>query len=314
MNQDELKRYAALKQIPLGTVEKDYVLSVVLMHLSKSEYARKVIFKGGTAIKKVYFPEARFSVDLDFNFFDILADQLVKEISMLFGRKKILEVDFEEVARKETTENKVLLRLEYKAQLNHLDSVMLDLVFKEPVLTETIWWIPKDDYDVARKLTCEHLAARQMYFGKLYYYVYDCKHDRMRSVENRKYCLDCRMEAPRRSDPLPSAFKAMSLEEILSEKVRACLVRGRPRDLYDMWFLQSKGIKLDRQMIVDKLRLYREFKETIPSLKQIGEQLRQIEPEWNRDLEALIPSRSFPTFEESLKNAINGLRNSGWKE
>jgi len=97
MSMDELRRYAASKQIALGTAEKDYVLSVVLAQISKSRYARDLIFKEGTAIKKVYFPDARFSVDLDFTFFGTPPHDLVDEASELYSGKTILEVEFKEV-------------------------------------------------------------------------------------------------------------------------------------------------------------------------------------------------------------------------
>jgi predicted nucleotidyltransferase component of viral defense system len=47
-------------------IEKDYVLSWVLMAIADSDLEDHVAFKGGTALKKVYFPEYRFSEDLDF--------------------------------------------------------------------------------------------------------------------------------------------------------------------------------------------------------------------------------------------------------
>lgn len=47
-------------------IEKDYVLTRVLMALADSEFGKLVAFKGGTALKKIYFPEYRFSEDLDF--------------------------------------------------------------------------------------------------------------------------------------------------------------------------------------------------------------------------------------------------------
>jgi len=78
--------------------------------------------------------------------------------------------------------------------------------------------------------------------------------------------------------------------------------------------VESKGMKLDGDMIIDKLRLYRGFQETILGLKEIREQLRQIEPEWDRDLEVLVPSKSYPAFEETLETVIDSLKNSGWKE
>lgn len=52
-------------------VEKDFVTSVVLMLIAElpefSSYSRKMVFRGGTCIKKVFYPdETRFSEDLDF--------------------------------------------------------------------------------------------------------------------------------------------------------------------------------------------------------------------------------------------------------
>ena len=47
-------------------IEKDYVLSWVLIAIAESDLRDHVAFKGGTALKKVYFPDYRFSEDLDF--------------------------------------------------------------------------------------------------------------------------------------------------------------------------------------------------------------------------------------------------------
>jgi predicted nucleotidyltransferase component of viral defense system len=49
-------------------IEQDYVLSWVLFGLSRVEKLREsLIFKGGTALKKCYFGNYRFSQDLDFS-------------------------------------------------------------------------------------------------------------------------------------------------------------------------------------------------------------------------------------------------------
>ena len=174
----------------------------------------------------------------------------------------------------------------------------------------------KDDYDVARRMMCEHLATRGVDAGGYADIFYGCKLGKMERglINSRRACLDCRMEAPRRGDLPNSAFRAMSLEEMLSEKVRACLTRGRPRDLYDVWFLQSKAIKMDRSMITQKLRLYKEFEETAPSLNEIREQLRPLEQEWDRDLRVLVPAETYPTYQEALENVLENLKKSGWKE
>jgi len=52
-------------------VERDYAQSYVLLGLGESEALRgTLVFKGGTALKKVYFDSYRFSEDLDFSMVD----------------------------------------------------------------------------------------------------------------------------------------------------------------------------------------------------------------------------------------------------
>ncbi len=47
-----------------------------------------------------------------------------------------------------------------------------------------------------------------------------------------------------------------SKEEILAEKIRALLTRKQGRDMYDLWFLLSKGTKLKKKLIKEKLKYY----------------------------------------------------------
>lgn len=50
-------------------IEKDYVISWVTYGISNNPFLKEhLIFKGGTVLKKVYFPDYRFSEDLDFTF------------------------------------------------------------------------------------------------------------------------------------------------------------------------------------------------------------------------------------------------------
>lgn len=61
--QDVTKR----QQIAWGIIEQDYVLSWLLYGIAHTaELKGKLVFKGGTALKKIYFGDYRFSQDLDF--------------------------------------------------------------------------------------------------------------------------------------------------------------------------------------------------------------------------------------------------------
>jgi predicted nucleotidyltransferase component of viral defense system len=68
------------------TIEKDYVLTWVLQAIAASPLRDLLVFKGGTAIKKMYVPDYRFSEDLDFTLLDINAknNDLQTSIMKLF--------------------------------------------------------------------------------------------------------------------------------------------------------------------------------------------------------------------------------------
>lgn len=52
-------------------IEKDYALSYILAGMASHDaLAYALIFKGGTALKKLYFGDYRFSEDLDFSTID----------------------------------------------------------------------------------------------------------------------------------------------------------------------------------------------------------------------------------------------------
>lgn len=75
-------------QLGLGdkTIEKDYVLTWVLLALADSPLCELLAFKGGTAIKKMYIPDYRFSEDLDFTLLDasLTNDALQASVEGLF--------------------------------------------------------------------------------------------------------------------------------------------------------------------------------------------------------------------------------------
>ena len=64
--QAEVFRLARQEGVGERVIEKDYVLSWVLIAIAESDLRDQVAFKGGTALKKVYFAGYRFSEDLDF--------------------------------------------------------------------------------------------------------------------------------------------------------------------------------------------------------------------------------------------------------
>jgi len=63
------------------------------------------------------------------------------------------------------------------------------------------------------------------------------------------------------------------------------LMRGKARDLYDVWLVLGQGIEPDRALIEQKLAYY--GIEWSPQL--LTEALARIGVEWERDLRHLLP-------------------------
>jgi len=79
-------------------------------------------------------------------------------------------------------------------------------------------------------------------------------------------------------------ISSMALGDIFAEKVRALLVRGKARDLYDLWFLLGKGVEPDLELINRKLGLYGR----VYSHEDMVEGIAVLEGSWEKDLGALL--------------------------
>ncbi len=67
INYTKALKMASLLGVPEETVEKDYFIELLLSFLSDSNFFKtNFVFRGGTALRKMYFKDYRFSEDLDF--------------------------------------------------------------------------------------------------------------------------------------------------------------------------------------------------------------------------------------------------------
>ncbi|MHB1326063.1 MAG: nucleotidyl transferase AbiEii/AbiGii toxin family protein [Thermoleophilia bacterium] len=92
----EISKLAFRESMSDKVIEKDYVITWILLALADSSLKDFLVFKGGTALKKIYFPDYRYSEDLDFTLrkeianYDLLArlsetlDGLAKEQGFQF--------------------------------------------------------------------------------------------------------------------------------------------------------------------------------------------------------------------------------------
>jgi len=73
------------RRIPEAVLERDYCLSWFLVGLSKTSLTDLLAFKGGTAIKRCYVPDYRFSEDLDFTMRgDVSFEKIQERLALIF--------------------------------------------------------------------------------------------------------------------------------------------------------------------------------------------------------------------------------------
>lgn len=86
----EINHYARKFQVAAETIEKDYMISWILFCLSKSSLKNSFTFYGGTAIKRMYFEDHRFSEDIDLiTHKTIPLEQILQELNCLkFAQEK----------------------------------------------------------------------------------------------------------------------------------------------------------------------------------------------------------------------------------
>lgn len=80
----QIQRLASQKEVSEDIIEKDYFMELILYYLSDDNFFNeRVIFRGGTALKKIYFSDYRYSEDLDFLIED---KEKLSDYSKRFGR------------------------------------------------------------------------------------------------------------------------------------------------------------------------------------------------------------------------------------
>ena len=87
---EEISRLSYRLKMNELILEKDYILTWILLGIAESKLFPMLAFKGGTALKKIYFPGYRYSEDLDFTLLENITreDLLLNLEPMLSGLSK----------------------------------------------------------------------------------------------------------------------------------------------------------------------------------------------------------------------------------
>ncbi len=99
----------------------------------------------------------------------------------------------------------------------------------------------------------------------------------------------------------------LKAEEIMAEKVRAIFKRTKGRDIFDLWFLLSKKIPVDWDLVNDKMKIYNESADLRRLVRSI-EKVNQAEIEF--DLRKFLPTshrNMLPKIKDLTLEKLKGL-------
>jgi hypothetical protein len=135
-------------QVSQMVVEKDYALSYLLAGIAASpELSETLIFKGGTALKKLYFGDYRFSEDLDFSAVNAPREQAmeaairaaVQEATQLLSTHGPFQIETErytERAPHPGGQDAFIARVKFPWHPSPLCRIKVEITHDEPVLLE----------------------------------------------------------------------------------------------------------------------------------------------------------------------------------
>ncbi|MFH1222028.1 MAG: nucleotidyl transferase AbiEii/AbiGii toxin family protein [Candidatus Micrarchaeota archaeon] len=133
----ELKRRASKEGVPAAIVEKDYALSIALGAIADSALFDYLVFKGGTAIRMVYFKEARFSEDLDFTVLKLSRDKVLGGLSKTLSEKTIEGISFQKPVEEKTAAG-LKVSIKYTGPLLHAQRILFDFNFRDNLVSAPV--------------------------------------------------------------------------------------------------------------------------------------------------------------------------------
>ncbi len=253
-----------------NTVDKDYVLGHFLHCFFSFDNNRKCfIFKGGTCLRKCYFPDYRFSEDLDFTLTDSTFS-VNEEFILKITRSCTLQTGIQFH----------LIKFEKKQFLNEEKGYKCVIAFwganhsknKAPAPKER--WITKIEIDIS--------IEEEILFPVNQLKIHHPYSDRNR-VEN-------------------ATIPVYSMEEILTEKIRAFYQRSykAPRDFYDVWYLLNHADFQNWEHLSNQLKVKCAVKNILIDTQLFeSEQVYEIVSQsWNKSIAHHLFKEHLPDFEK----------------
>jgi predicted nucleotidyltransferase component of viral defense system len=144
-----IRSVAQSRRVQQSIVEKDYALSYLLAAVSTTVgLSENLVLKGGTALKKLYFPDYRFSEDLDYSTrtlgpiqkIDTFMDSVIRRMAESLNERGPFQVSFEPLVLKQPhpgDQIAYIVRVQFPTQRWPLCRLKVEITVDEPILAPT---------------------------------------------------------------------------------------------------------------------------------------------------------------------------------
>lgn len=147
---NRLKAFARSSNTRLDVIQQDYLLSWVLEAISESALKEQLVFKGGTALKKCYFGDYRFSEDLDFTAKyeaprDAQLEKALRDVCLQaeerMNTKANIKLTFKRYKEKTPHphfQEAFIIKAQHPWQNEPLTKIMIEITFSEKIVTPPV--------------------------------------------------------------------------------------------------------------------------------------------------------------------------------
>ena len=268
--QKEIFTKAEAQKIPKSTIDKDWALGHFLAAIYSDQTLRDIlVFKGGTCLRKCWFPEYRFSEDLDFT---------SRSSSFQFTRKHL---------------ESICLHVKSNAGLFTHISSLKQLKFNDKVTGYAaivkFWGAdhsrsenPPSPDRWLTSIKIEIILYETLIFPPVLKTLHHGYSDQI--------AID------------PNLIPCYSIEEVLSEKIRALIQRSytAPRDFFDIWYLSRNHPDINYSLVVDAFHRKMQFKGlSFTGINQLinSSNDKSLKAAWKSSLAHQLPPMLFIDYE-----------------
>ncbi|MDH4220427.1 MAG: nucleotidyl transferase AbiEii/AbiGii toxin family protein [Candidatus Aminicenantes bacterium] len=277
----EIQRIAGTLGLEPRVIDLDYVLGCYLCFLcNQSTVQKKWLFKGGTALRKCYFEEYRFSEDLDFTVLGIISVENIRNIL------HSANIEMQDTTGIRTDERETVV------------DVIEDDYGKESYEARIYYFGPWDYGGSPRSIRIHTNRDESLAFPANRLSIFHQYSDR---------------------EELPAAtIQVYSLEEMMAEKLRAFSGQRKqaiPHDIFDLYHLSRNVESVDKvlEAFPQKCQAKGISLKAI-DLDKVMARKSEYENNWRQGLEYLLPANLKVSFEVAWYTSIRLLEKASQKK